>query len=96
MKPRLEAPLEHMFQGAGSKGIKLRRRHAARQGEWPEPALGSSVRLLVLAWGLKILFLALFFVARSVNAMYGDSVAFILRELTGIRLLRRFASLETG
>ena len=43
-KPRLEAPLAHMFQGAGSKGIKLRRRHAARQGEWPEPALGSSVR----------------------------------------------------
>jgi len=43
-KPRLEAPLAHMFQGAGSKGIKLRRRHAARQGIWPEPALGSSVR----------------------------------------------------
>ena len=50
----------------------------------------------MLAWGLKILFLALFFVARGVNAMYGDSVAFILRELTGIRLRRRFASLEMG
>jgi hypothetical protein len=46
--------------------------------------------------GLKNIISCPLFVARSVNAMYGDSAAFILRELTGIRLRRRFASLEMG
>ena len=36
------------------------------------------------------------FVARSAYAMCGGSAAFVLRELTGIRLRRRFASLEMG
>ena len=46
--------------------------------------------------GLQNIISCPLFVARRVNAGCGDSTAFILRELTGIRLRRRFASLEMG
>ena len=84
------------FQGAGFKRILLRRRHAARQGEWTEPALGSSVRWQVLVGSLKYIISCPLIVAHRVNIVCGDSAASILREETGIRLRRRFASLEMG
>ena len=40
MKPRLEAPLAHMFQGAGPKRIKMRRRHAPRLREIGRAGIG--------------------------------------------------------
>ena len=95
-KPPLEAPLAQNFQGAGSKGIKLRRRHVARRGEIGRAGIGVFSEVTGACLGLENIISCLLFVARSVNAMHGDSAAFILRELTGIRLRRRFASLEMG